>query len=205
MEENNFATATTMASQLKTLEWYLRGEVSDELMKPALEKYFLERVNNEEDEDLTGFKVLGIVEKPGLMYLNLKSVILKTKDEAWISEFTICLTPIQTGKVMILVSPDCPEYYFVESEEIIEMGREIIDTWKNDLNVGNDFWTTKDYDITWTSSLHHQALPITYTNSPSYLNSISESAYWDLNWDLSASNASQSAYSYTHKLDSSVT
>ena len=89
--------------------------------------------------DITGWRYLGEIEVGKCS--DSDKVFFKTGTEAWLDEFKICLIWRNSTKYVILVSPNCPEYYFgttdiqdkIKSvcEEIISEDKEIEKFYKN--------------------------------------------------------------------------
>ena len=159
-----------------------------------LKNYFLEKIT---EEDLSEYKVLGKI-KGGERNIT----VFKTDDKAWISEFKIALIPIATtdncfeNNTLILVSPECPEYYIMNKEEILNMmtelmedtvtidsewlekfmkdyyGRNGIDYLKNyDFNYdlsNNQTWSNPYYATTATTNNYHYSVSPTYTQAANY-------------------------------------
>jgi len=72
-----------------------------------LEKHFIEKVNNP-NIDFTGWVVCGKTK------YSVMEEVYKTKSDYWLSEFMIAIS----GN-FILVSPDCPEVYLVDTDKTI--------------------------------------------------------------------------------------
>lgn len=64
--------------------------------------------------DITGWRYLGEIEVG--KYSDSDKVFFKTGTEAWLDEFKICLIWRNSTKYVILVSPNCPDYYFGTSD-----------------------------------------------------------------------------------------
>lgn len=91
-------------------------------IEEKLKEYYLEEVEKEELEIL-GWKVLDIIDNYDIGRSN---IILKTNPDAWPAEFFINLVSSRGGEyVIILVSPECPEVYFLIKDEITEKVKEV--------------------------------------------------------------------------------
>ena len=74
------------------------------ISKEKLWKYGIHQIDS---CSITGWKYIGEINN----YPNIEKIFLKTDSDAWLDEFKICI--IQTvNNAIILVSPNCPEYYF---------------------------------------------------------------------------------------------
>lgn len=81
----------------------------------SLDKHFVEKVENP-DFDFTGWRVCGKLDNPFAA-----ETVYRTKSEYWLSEFMIAITG-----GLILVDPDCPEVYLVDTDKtLINMMRDI--------------------------------------------------------------------------------
>lgn len=91
-------------------------------IEEKLKEYYLEEVEKEELEIL-GWKVLDIIDNYDIGRSN---IILKTNPDAWPAEFFINLVSSRGGEyIIILVSPECPEVYFLIKDEITEKIKEV--------------------------------------------------------------------------------
>ena len=87
----------------------------------VLEKYCIERVSSEEAEKLkknmTGWRVLCNLDQKNMN--NLSSFnFFKTNNKAWVSEFYFTAVTI-TDQRVLLVSPECPEYLFIDPSDLV--------------------------------------------------------------------------------------
>lgn len=87
----------------------------------VLEKYRIERVSSEEAEKLeknmTGWRVLCNLGQKNVN--NLSSFnFFKTNNKAWVSEFYFTAVIIIDQRVL-LVSPECPEYLFIDPSDLV--------------------------------------------------------------------------------------
>ena len=92
--------------------------------KNILDKYFLEETSV--PENFIGWRVLGEIKN---YYLGLfrHVEIFKTNPENWVVEFRVA---IKSG--LILVDPDCPEIYFIDSDKtIFNIASEICEEYKS--------------------------------------------------------------------------
>ena len=92
----------------------------------VLEKYCIERVSSEEAEKLeknmTGWRVLCNLGQKNMN--NLSSFnFFKTNNKAWVSEFYFTAVTIINQRVL-LVSPECPEYLFIDPSDLVDVVRE---------------------------------------------------------------------------------
>ena len=88
----------------------------------VLEKYCIERVSSEEAEKLeknmTGWRVLCNLGQKNMN--NLSSFnFFKTNNKAWVSEFYFTIVTIINQRVL-LVSPECPEYLFIDPSDLVD-------------------------------------------------------------------------------------
>lgn len=94
-----------------------------------LKEYFLQEISEEEREsiDYSSWRVLSFLrDDPGRSFHIYKSVLLKTDSKAWPEEFMILATPMDNS-ALILVSPECPEVYFVMKDEILDKIKDILE------------------------------------------------------------------------------
>lgn len=134
----------------------------------VLEKYCIERVSGEEAEKLkknmTGWRVLCNLGQKNMN--NLSSFnFFKTNNKAWVSEFYFTTITIIDQRVL-LVSPECPEYLFIDPSDLVDVVGEyevelnegvmkLFDDWVNigkNSNIVNPANTYYYGDITTTSS-----------------------------------------------------
>lgn len=94
-----------------------------------LKEYFLQEISEEEREsiDYSSWRVLSFLrDDPDRSFHIYKSVLLKTDSKAWPEEFMILATPMDNN-VLILVSPECPEVYFIMKDEILDKIKDILE------------------------------------------------------------------------------
>ena len=125
------------------------------ISKELKEKYFVEEIT-EISNDMTGWRVLGMItEKQGLEFE------LKTTLDGWLEEFRIRYTPI-SGSGIILVDQDCPDLYFLDSDDIKDLVKECIEECQPNLlttdwnkfltDEGNGYVKAVPYTGIWTTS-----------------------------------------------------
>lgn len=91
-----------------------------------LEKYCIERVSSEEtkklEKNMTGWRVLCNLSQKNMN--NLSSFnFFKTNNKAWVSEFYFTTVTIIDQRVL-LVSPECPEYLFIDPSDLVNVFNE---------------------------------------------------------------------------------
>ena len=94
-----------------------------------LKEYFLQEISEEEREsiDYSSWRVLSFLrDDPDRSFHIYKSVLLKTDSKAWPEEFMILAIPMDNN-VLILVSPECPEVYFIMKDEILDKIKDILE------------------------------------------------------------------------------
>ena len=94
-----------------------------------LKEYFLQEISEEEREsiDYSSWRVLSFLRDDTDRSFHIyKSVLLKTDSKAWPEEFMILATPMDSN-VLILVSPECPEVYFIMKDEILDKIKDILE------------------------------------------------------------------------------
>lgn len=92
----------------------------------VLEKYCIERVSSEEAEKLeknmTGWRVLCNLGQKSINNLGSFN-FFKTNNKAWVSEFYFITVTIINQRIL-LVSPECPEYLFIDPSDLVDVVRE---------------------------------------------------------------------------------
>lgn len=112
-----------------------------------LKEYCLSEVKDI-PKDLIGWRVLELIpvieekkdDKLTLgSFLNKQTICYKTKEERWLGEFRFLLSTTNIG-TLVVVDQSCPDYYFIEKEDLLEPVRQLVDIMENP-------WTLKDIDI----------------------------------------------------------
>lgn len=100
--------------------------------KELLNKYYLSQVEENNNIEMTGWRVIGSIKFESVLYLPEPVITLKTSGEAWICEFYISLISMNNNKLLVLVSPECHESYFLVPEEILDRVKDIISNYAID-------------------------------------------------------------------------
>ena len=100
--------------------------------KELLNKYYLSQVEENNNIEMTGWRVIGSIKFESVLYLPEPVITLKTSGEAWICEFYISLISMNNNKLVVLVSPECHESYFLVPEEILDKVKDIISNYAID-------------------------------------------------------------------------
>lgn len=100
--------------------------------KELLNKYYLSQVEENNNIEMTGWRVIGSIKFESVLYLPEPVITLKTSGEAWICEFYISLISMNNNKLLVLVSPECHESYFLVPEEILDKVKDIISNYAID-------------------------------------------------------------------------
>ena len=83
------------------------------------EYYFIEIESN--NLDINGWRAFDMLNRSVESPLSMK-----TDENAWPVEFSILILPFNDEKSIILVSPECPEAYFLMKDEILDKIKEVI-------------------------------------------------------------------------------
>ena len=103
-----------------------------------LKEYCLSEVKDI-PKDLIGWRVLELIpviekkkdDKLTLgSFLNKQTICYKTKEERWLGEFRFLLSTTNIG-TLVVVDQSCPDYYFIEKEDLLEPVRQLVDIMEN--------------------------------------------------------------------------
>lgn len=100
--------------------------------KELLNKYYLSQVEENDNIEMTGWRVIGSIKFESVLYFPEPVITLKTSGEAWLCEFYISLISMNNNKLVVLVSPECHESYFLIPEEILDKVKDIISNYAID-------------------------------------------------------------------------
>lgn len=100
--------------------------------KKLLNKYYLSQVEENDNIEMTGWRVIGSIKFESALYFPEPVITLKTSGEAWLCEFYISLISMNNNKLVVLVSPECHESYFLVPEEILDKVKDIISNYSID-------------------------------------------------------------------------
>lgn len=100
--------------------------------KELLNKYYLSQVEENDNIEMTGWRVIGSIKFESALYFLEPVITLKTSGEAWLCEFYISLISMNNNKLVVLVSPECHESYFLVPEEILDKVKDIISNYAID-------------------------------------------------------------------------
>lgn len=100
--------------------------------KELLNKYYLSQVEENDSIEMTGWRVIGSIKFESALYFPEPIITLKTSGEAWLCEFYISLISMNNNKLVVLVSPECHESYFLMPEDILDKVKDIISNYAID-------------------------------------------------------------------------
>ena len=100
--------------------------------KELLNKYYLSQVEENDNIEMTGWRVIGTIKFESVLYFPEPVITLKTSGEAWLCEFYISLISMNNSKLVVLVSPECHESYFLMPEDILDKVKDIISNYAID-------------------------------------------------------------------------
>lgn len=90
----------------------------------VLEKYFLTEVENSGDENVKGWRIIGKLKDYQSSGGCNTVEELVTQEDGWFCEFSIKIL----GGGFVLVSPECPDCYMKDNEELMEIIEELMKT-----------------------------------------------------------------------------
>lgn len=157
-------------------------------IEEKLKEYYLEEVEKEKLEIL-GWRVLDIIDNCDLGRSN---IILKTNPDAWPAEFFINLVSSRGGEyIIILVSPECPEVYFLIKDEITEKIKEVTTAIRESCNeyLINEWERLFKIDLERGTETHPPYISTTTTSTMPYDMNVTSVRSGNIIYDSSTSSA----------------
>ena len=126
-----------------------KSKTTEEILK----EYFIEDIGFIPSEEMVGYRVITIVSDGRVGEIKY----FKTDLKAWVEEFKFVLIPDTiSNRTMILASPECPEYYVLQPEDVVEFVKKFLKSEGNQsLSDWLDQWQrhrTSSPDLTWGGS-----------------------------------------------------
>lgn len=140
-------------------------EEKNKTIEEILKEYFIEDIEFIPPEEMVGYRVITVVSDGRVGEIKY----FKTDIKAWVEEFKFVLIPDTiSNRTMILASPECPEYYVLQPEDVVEFVKKFL---KSEGNQNLSDWLsqwqrlrTSAPDLTWDGT---GLGGYTYLDSPS--------------------------------------
>lgn len=125
-------------------------EEKNKTIEEILKEYFIEDIEFIPPEEMVGYRVITVVSDGRVGEIKY----FKTDIKAWVEEFKFVLIPDTiSNRTMILASPECPEYYVLQPEDVVEFVKKFLKSEGNqNLSDWLDQWQrlrTSAPDLTW--------------------------------------------------------
>lgn len=142
----------------------------------VLEKYFLTEVENSGDENVKGWRIIGKLKDYQSSGGCNTVEELVTQEDGWFCEFGIKIL----GGGFVLVSPECPDCYMKDDEELMEIMEELMkSTYVNAEDLNDQILKILQDPETFKINQPNTINPWTTTTSPpSWLTSTTDATRW---------------------------